>query len=77
MIVSPGSARRIDPDAEAARLAEARKQAGEPFSCQHCAARPCPETPGIVLARSPAGGWECTDMIDCFGRQGMGEADHG
>ena len=63
--VQPGI-RRIDPDAEAARLAEERKQATEAAQ-PHC--RFCEATAPIPLMRA-AEGWQCLDGIDCFGRQG-------
>lgn len=65
----PGSIRRIDPDAEAARLAEERKRATEADArwCRFCHARA-----PVPLTRT-ADGWQCLDGIDCLGRQGCGD----
>ena len=58
--------RDVDPDAEAARLAEERKRATEATAI-HC--RFCGETARRRLMR-PAEGWQCLDGIDCHGLQG-------
>lgn len=65
-----GVSRRIDIDAEAARLAEERKAATEAAlpRCKHCQA-----TAPVPLMRAPDGGWQCYDGIDCWGRQGSGD----
>jgi hypothetical protein len=60
------SIRPIDPDAEAARLAEERKRATERADAQWC--RFCHARPPVPLMRT-ADGWQCLDGIDCHGRQ--------
>ena len=64
-----GSIRHINPDAEAARLAEERKRATDADArwCRFCRARA-----PIPLMRT-ADGWQCFDGIDCLGRQGQSD----
>ena len=62
---APGM-RRINPDAEAARLAEERKRATEAAAI-HC--RFCGETARRRLMWRVDGDWQCLDGIDCDARQ--------
>jgi hypothetical protein len=63
--------RRVDPDAEAARLAEERKRATEAAEprCRFCKA-----TAPVWLTRTIEG-WQCGDGIDCYGRQNPAEPE--
>lgn len=62
----PGTIRRIDIDAEAARLAEERRRATEAAAIQ---CRFCGETARRLL-KWTAEGWQCLGDVDCPGPAG-------